>query len=157
MTIRNSFDVRVDFTVQVPLGVRLVARTVNGGIAATGLESDVEAYTVNGNIDIGGRGLARARTVNGSIDASMGRADWQDTLEFETVNGSITVKLPASLSTAVDAETVSGSIQTDFALNVSGRLEPRHISGTIRGTDPPGNRRLRLRTVNGQIRLQRSS
>jgi hypothetical protein len=145
-------DVRVDFTVRVPAGVRFIGKTVNGAIDATSLASDVEARTVNGSIHISTTGLANAETVNGSIVAALGRASWSDVLEFRTVNGGITLDLPASLSTEVRANTVNGDIVTDFPLTVTGRLGPRHLRGTI-GT---GGRELALSTVNGTIRLRKT-
>ena len=93
------------------------------------------------------------KTVNGEIVASLGRATWSDGLEFRTVNGGITLDLPAGLSTEVRATTVNGDIQTDFPLMVTGRLGPRSLRGTIGS----GGRRLALQTVNGSIRLRRSS
>ncbi len=146
-------DVTVDFTVRVPAGVRFVGRTVNGEVAAADLSGDVEANTVNGSIRISTSGSAEAQTVNGSIEASFGRATWSDALEFRTVNGAITLNLPTGLSTEVRASTVNGDIQTDFPLMVTGRLGPR----TLRGTIGNGGRRLALETVNGSIRLRKSS
>src|SRR5256885_9595793 len=84
---------------------------------------------------------------------SLGRATWSDALEFRTVNGGITLDLPAGLSTEVRAKTVNGDIQTDFPLMVTGRLGPRSLRGTIGS----GGRRLALETVNGSIRLRKSS
>ena len=146
-------DVTVDFTVRVPAGVRFVGKTVNGEVAAADLSSDVEANTVNGSIRISTAGYAEAQTVNGEIVASLGRATWSDALEFRTVNGGITLDLPAGLSTEVRATTVNGDIQTDFPLMVTGRLGPRRLHGTIGS----GGRRLALETVNGSIRLRKSS
>src|SRR5438445_505926 len=91
--------------------------------------------------------------VNGEIGVSVGRATWSDALEFRTVNGGITLDLPAGLSTEVRATTVNGDIQTDFPLMVTGRLGPRRLHGTIGS----GGRRLALETVNGSIRLRKSS
>jgi len=146
-------DVVVDFTVRVPAGVRFVGRTVNGGIDAANLGGDVEASTVNGSIHVSTSGYAEATTVNGSIVASLGRAAWADALEFRTVNGGITLDLPASLSAEVRAKTVNGDIVTDFPLMVTGRLGPRSLHGTIGS----GGRQLELSTVNGSIRLRKSS
>src|SRR5437660_1148549 len=92
-------------------------------------------------------------TVNGEVVVSLGRATWSDALEFRTVNGGITLDLPAGLSTEVRATTVNGDIQTDFPLMVTGRLGPRRLHGTIGS----GGRRLALETVNGSIRLRKSS
>ena len=150
MNTRNN-DVKVEFTVRVPEGVRFVGRTVNGGVEAEGLAADSEVYSVNGTVTVTSSGLARAQTVNGSITAAMGRADWSGPLELKTVNGTITVELPASTSARVEASTVNGGIDTDFPLTVTGRFGPRHVSGTIGS----GGRDLTLETVNGGIHIRR--
>ena len=131
MNTRDN-DVKVEFTVRVPEGVRFVGRTVNGGVT------------------VASSGLARAQTVNGSITATMGRADWTGSLDLKTVNGSITVELPSSVSARVEAKTVNGGIESDFPLTVTGRFGPRRVSGTIGG----GGRDLRLETVNGGIHIR---
>ncbi|PYQ54237.1 MAG: hypothetical protein DMF78_06705 [Acidobacteria bacterium] len=150
MNTRNN-DVKVEFSVRVPEGVRFVGRTVNGGVEAEGLAADAEVYSVNGTVTVTSSGLARAQTVNGSITAAMGRADWSGPLELKTVNGTITVELPASTSARVEASTVNGGIDTDFPLTVTGRFGPRHVSGTIGS----GGRDLTLETVNGGIHIRR--
>ena len=150
----NSKDneVSVEFTVQVPSGVNFVAHSVNGGIEARDLRSDVRAETVNGGVKVSTSGVARASTVNGSIEAAMGRADWTGDLEFETVNGGITVRLPEGFGARVKASTVNGGMETDFPLTVQGRFGNRKIEGTIGG----GGRDLSLETVNGTIRLKKA-
>mgnify|MGYP001108165119 CR=1 FL=1 len=152
-SVRDN-DVVVEFTVRVPEGVQLVAATVNGKIEARDLASDAVLNTVNGSVDVSTTGLARAGTVNGSIDAIVGRTDWSGDLEFNTVNGSITVELPEGLGAELEAATVNGRISSDFPLTVSGRLSPRRLQGTI---GDGGGRRLRLTTVNGSIRLRRGA
>ena len=152
MSTRDN-DVVVDFTVRVPSGVRFVGRTVNGAVEAANLASDVDANTVNGSIRVSTSGVAQAQTVNGSITASLGRANWSDALEFRTVNGGITLRLPTDLSAEVRAQTVNGEIETDFPLTVSGRMGPRRLRGTIGS----GGRQLELETVNGSIRLRKST
>lgn len=149
-SVRDN-DVRVHFTVKVPAGVQFVGKTVNGEVEVANLASDVDVATVNGSIRISTTGYAEATTVNGSIVAAMGRADWRDGLEFTTVNGGITLDLPASLSTEVRASTVNGDILSDFPLTVSGRLGPRRVNGTIGA----GGRELALSTVNGNIKLRK--
>jgi len=147
----NNNDVRVDFTVRVPQGVRFIGRTVNGGVTATGLSAETRGHTVNGSVEISTAGVAYASSVNGSIRVDLGRADWDDALEFETVNGSITVVLPADIDTHVNASTVTGSIDSDFPLTVKGRFGPKRLSGTIGS----GGRELSLGTVNGNIELRK--
>lgn len=152
MSVQNN-DTQVSFKVRVPAGVRFTGRTVNGDVEARGLGADVEAMTVNGSIKVSTTGLARARTVNGSIDASMESVDWSGELQFHTVNGGIELSFPASLSTTVEAETVNGDIQTDFPMTVTGRFSKRHLTGTIGG----GGRELNLKTVNGSVQIRRAS
>ncbi|MBI1968091.1 MAG: DUF4097 family beta strand repeat protein [Gemmatimonadetes bacterium] len=151
MSTENN-DVTVDFTVKVPVGVRFEGRTVNGDVDADAMRSDVALFTVNGGIRVSTSGYAAASTVNGSIVATMGRADWSGDVDFRTVNGGITLTLPEDLSTEVRAETVNGEIESDFPLTVTGRFGPRRVRGTIGN----GGRRLELGTVNGSIRLRRS-
>jgi len=112
MNTRNN-DVSVEFTVRVPSGVNFIGRTVNGQVEADSLKGDVEAHTVNGNVRISTSGYGRGKTVNGSITASMGNANWPNSLDLETVNGSITVTLPAETNTRFRAETINANISTD--------------------------------------------
>jgi len=64
-------DVKVDFTVKVPAGVRFVGQTVNGDVEAEGLGADVDVATVNGDVSVTTRGRAEASTVNGGITVRM--------------------------------------------------------------------------------------
>lgn len=151
---RNSVDnndVSVEWEVQVPRGVHLTARTVNGSIDATGLSGNVIARTVNGQIDVATSGIAQAFTVNGSIDATLGRSDWNDELAFRTTNGSVVVRFTRDLNAQVNASTVTGSIETDFPLEVRGRFMNRRLSGTVGS----GGRTLSMQTTNGRIELRR--
>src|SRR3989442_10024615 len=100
-------DVAVGLTGCVAPGSPFIGRTVNGAVEAAHLASDVEANTVNGAIRISTSGFAQAGTVNGSITASLRRANWSDALEFRTVNGGITLHLPADLPATRTANTVN--------------------------------------------------
>ncbi|HYY93881.1 MAG TPA: DUF4097 family beta strand repeat-containing protein, partial [Pyrinomonadaceae bacterium] len=68
-------------------------------------------------------------------------------------NGSIDLTFPAGLNADFEAQTLNGQISTDFPLTVQGTFSRRHMSGTIGS----GGRELRLETVNGSVRLRRSS
>ena len=149
----DNNDVTVDFEVQVPAGVKFNGQTVNGEMSAEGLKADTKASTVNGSVRVTTTGLAEASTVNGSVYVEMGRADWSDELEFTTVNGKITLILPSQLSTEVRASTVNGEIESDYPVLVTGKFGPRRMRGTIGS----GGRSLSLSTVNGGIRLRKST
>ena len=148
--VQNN-DVTVEWEVEVPRGVHLTARTVNGSIDADGMTGNVIARTVNGQIDVATSGIAQALTVNGSIDATLGRSDWEDELAFRTTNGSVVVRFTRDLNAQVDASTVTGSIETDFPLEVRGRFMNRRLTGTVGS----GGRTLSMETTNGRIELRR--
>jgi hypothetical protein len=156
MNVRDN-DVSVDFTVKIPAGVRFSGRTVNGEVEAERIGSDVEVSTVNGSINVSASGIAEASTVNGSIKAAMGNANWANELKFNTVNGSIILDFPSSLSTEMRAETLNGDISSDFPMNVQSAREddrrgrPKRVQATIGG----GGRSLSLKTVNGDIQIKR--
>jgi hypothetical protein len=143
-------DVDVEFEVRVPAGVTFEGTTVNGDVRADNLPGDASLATVNGDVDVSAAGTARGSTVNGSIDARLGRADWTGSLKFSTVNGGITVTLPTGTGTDIEAATVNGSIDSDFPITVQGRVNPRSMRGRIGA----GGRSLDLNTVNGSIRLR---
>jgi len=151
MNIKDN-DVEVEWTIKVPAGVELAARTVNGRVEATGLSAPATARTVNGGISIETTSWADASTVNGSITARMGKADWDGSKDFNTVNGGITLYLPSSAAFEVKASNVNGGMTTDFPLTVQGRWGPHRMTGTVGG----GGRQLGLNTVNGSLELRKN-
>ena len=142
-------DTSVDFTVQVPAGIGLRAATVNGSIDANGLQSDTEATTVNGSVTVATSGSARATTVNGAIQAAMGRLP--NGGRFSTVNGEVTLQLPAATNANVRVSTVSGDIRSDFPLQIDSEPGPKHAQGVIGA----GGQSLDINTVNGGVTLLR--
>ncbi|HUF27650.1 MAG TPA: DUF4097 family beta strand repeat-containing protein [Gemmatimonadaceae bacterium] len=149
----DSNDVAVEFTVRLPRNVHVQLNTVNGGVAVEGATGQVRAQTVNGGVRVASSaGPVDARTTNGSIEARMGAATLASDVSFRTVNGSITLTLPANFNAELETRTVNGSVQTDFPITMSGRINPRQLRGTLGS----GGRRLELHTVNGSIRINRS-
>jgi hypothetical protein len=148
-SVRNN-DVRVDFVVRVPAGVRFEGHTVNGGIEAQGLSSDVKVATVNGSVNIETSGFAQANTVNGNITCKLGPGRLTGDLAFETVNGSVTLEMPTGLHADFRGSTVNGRIDSDFPILVTGQVSRRSLRGAIGDGGPE----LRVSTVNGSIRLR---
>lgn len=141
--------VRVTFHVRVPPGVHFVGRTVDGDVTATGLSGPVSLTTVNGAATFSTAAWGNARTVNGSIRAAIGRADWHEPLTLETVNGSIAVDLPPTIDADLYAHARYGETTTNFRLPAP--AAPRRALDVRLGR---GGRMLRLLTVNGSIRLR---
>lgn len=150
---RNNSDVQVNFTVRVPAGVTFAANTVNGDVEARSLGGPVRAHTVNGSCDIETSQSGEAATVNGNVRARLGRLDDRDELDFSSVNGNVTLLLPASFDADLEGRTVNGSIETDFPVTVSGKWGPRNMHGIV----GRGGAKLSASTVNGSISLRKGA
>jgi hypothetical protein len=149
MNTRDN-DVTVDFHLEVPAGIDVVTRTVNGGIEIRDLENDVLANTVNGDVEISTTGFAEAETVNGSIDAWIGQQDLRSGASFTTVNGSIDLDLNDDVDADVSASWLNGDFESDLSFALQGRLSRRSAHGTLGRGGPT----LELTTVNGSIRIR---
>ena len=128
--VKNN-DVEVAFDVQLPPGLHLVAKTVNGAVEAHRISGDVKAHTVNGRVVVEAKGNVDARTVNGGI----------------------TLGLAEGANAALSAKVVNGKIESDLPLTVKNKISSRIINATI----GHGGKELKLQTVNGSIRIRRSS
>lgn len=147
---RNS-DVEVAFEVEVPAGVTFAGETVNGDVSATNLPGDAAISTVNGDVDVSAAGVVEATTVNGSVEAEMGRLPSDRPLSLTTVNGGITLTLPAGAGMQLEATTVNGGVESDFPITISGRMRPNSLRGQV----GEGGPRVKLTTVNGGIRVRK--
>jgi hypothetical protein len=146
----HAEDVRVDIRLRVPAAVASVhARTMNGELHAKGLRGEASLRTMNGAIEVEARGPIDARTMNGRIEA---RAAAGSAVHLETVNGPLTLWLPASAGADVDAATTSGHIRSDFGA-VPPPMFPALHAATFRvGT---GGARVVLHTTNGDVGLRK--
>lgn len=144
-------DLTVEFTVEVPVGVDFVARTVNGGVHADDLSGNVVARTVSGSINLLTSGHADAATVNGSIRPEISTADWTGEAAFETVNGSVTLRVPETIDADVVVRTTNGSISSDLDMTEVNSRRRR-----LEGRFGRGGRDLRIKTVNGLVRIRPS-
>src|SRR5207253_3042450 len=68
-----------------------------------------------------------------------------------SVNGAVSIYVPARFDANFRFDTVHGGIDSDFPLTISGRWGPRHASGRIGN----GGRDIRASSVNGSIELRK--
>jgi len=149
---RNSSDVRVQLTVKLPKGVRLDVFGTNGGIIVTGAAADLKLITVNGSIDaMTSTGGISAVTVNGNVNATTKALPPGSEVKVVTVNGSITVVLPAKLDADISAKAVSGGVQSEFPVAISSGMLGKKIAGRVGA----GGVKIDLTTVNGSIELKK--
>ena len=147
-------DDRIDMTVRLPAGVRLVADTHVGAVRASGLASPIVARTVVGDIELATSRHASAESVNGNIRASLGSTSWQGTLAFETVNGDVVVRLPAEAHLDLAASTTTGRFESDLFPVEEKRYGPSIPGANVTGTLGRGGRALRIGTVNGNVTVE---
>ena len=146
-------DVKVDFLVRVPRGVRFVGRTANGKVQAHRVSGGVEAHTVNGNIEIEGSGPAHATSINGSIHATM-RTGRQQESQLQTVNGNLTLTLASLDPARLFANTTNGGIDMKFPVSETVEESAHHLVAQLGGVPNMCQPEIRMRTVNGDIRLE---
>ncbi len=149
----HSEGTKVHFTVKVPENISFSGENVNGSVNAENMGRFVRASSVNGKVRVSTKSWAEVSSVNGSIEARMGRSDWPGTLKAETVNGSIRLELPADTNTNVRFESVNGHLESDFPLQVHGSMSGHSLTGQIGS----GGRDLKVETVNGSVEIRRGS
>lgn len=147
----DDFEIDMAYEVRVPAGVRLDGNTVNGGITVRNLDTPARISTVNGGITFDGVGAHELQTVNGGIKAAFSRTNWSGTATLHTVNGGITLTLPADASLTLAGTTVNGGVTSDFPITMQGKWGPRKFRGTIGN----GGRELEVETVNGGITIRK--
>ena len=142
-------DVEVDFDVEVPHGITLVARSVNGTVDAQNDGPIEEIASVNGNVRAEGTAVDRIETVNGNIDARV-VGSRSGSLQAKTVNGELTVTLPGGAGARVTAKTLNGDIRVGLPVS-----RPEFGPGaSVSGTVGDGAYDLQLRSLNGSITLR---
>lgn len=127
----------------------LVAR--NGGVSLREMHGDARFTTTNGGVtldDVSGRIVGR--TANGGVNVRLSGARWDGAgLDVETTNGGVTLALPRDYSAALEVSTVNGGLRSDFPVTL-----PDGRGRELRTTLGSGGPLLKVRTVNGGVRLQ---
>jgi DUF4097 and DUF4098 domain-containing protein YvlB len=145
----------VEVEIEAPRELPMTVTTRNGGIGLEGVSGRTRFDTTNGGVSlVDVSGDVRGRTVNGGVSIALAGSRWQgDGLDVETTNGGVRMELPAGYNAELHTETNNGGIDIGFPVTVRGQLADRRrrIDTTI-GT---GGAPLRVRTVNGGVRITR--
>lgn len=151
-------NVAVEYEITLPRRVRISdVRVINGRIRIGDVEGFAKARTVNGRIEIEGiAGAVEAETVNGRIEVTLARCASQRDTTLQSVNGRITLRLPPSCDARLQAETLHGEIAADDELGVR-VIRERFVGQRAEGELGRGGPWIRMRAVNGTIRLERQA
>ena len=144
----------VEYTLTVPRGARLDgAELVNGSLDIAGVQGDVHASLVNGTVKAEGlAGEVKISTVNGAVEANLARLGESKNVTLNSVNGSLTLIVPAGANADVKASTLHGAITNDFGLTVD---DGQYVGHNLSGQIGQGGPRVRLNNVNGPIAIRR--
>lgn len=147
---RGSPDVRLELKIPRELN-RVEVSSANGVIKLSDVRAEILVEGTNGPIElIGVAGVSRVHTTNGSIKASLLEASDRG-MEFESTNGGIDLTVPQGFEADLEAGTIHGAINIEDSLGVE--VERGIVGQKARGEIGKGGERLKLATVNGNIRL----
>jgi DUF4097 and DUF4098 domain-containing protein YvlB len=134
----------VDYRLTVPRWMSLGLSGVDSDISVEGMEADVTAEVVNGEVLVrGGRGSIRVGSINGGVEVigasgSVEASSVNDGATLRNVTGRVRVesvngdvKLDGIVSDAVDASTVSGDLRYEGALRAGGSYRFESHSGDL--------------------------
>jgi hypothetical protein len=147
---RNGASWSVSYRIYVPNRSNLEAITQNGGVAAEGVQGDMDFQARNGGInliDVGGD--VRAETTNGGVSASLAGNTWQGRgLDLRTTNGGVSLDIPRGYNARLETGTTNGGMRVDFPITVQGLIGKRIT--TQLGSGGP---LVRVVTTNGGVRV----
>ena len=145
----------VEYTLTVPRSARLdEIKLINGELDITGIQGEVRASCINGRLeasDLSGR--AKLATINGHLEAKFSELHGE-TLDLNSVNGSLDLTIPSDSNAEIEASTVSGGISNDFGLHVSNH---RFVGHDLRGDLGSGGARIHLSNVNGHVGIHHAN
>jgi hypothetical protein len=104
------------FDVTVPRNTSVVvANSVRGDFSCTGVSGDIDVRTVNGDVKLGEvSGGALVETMNGDISVAVKSLVESRPLSFSSMNGRVTIRVPADAKAAIRFRTHRGVILTNF-------------------------------------------
>jgi outer membrane protein insertion porin family len=156
-----------EFNVSVPEDMNLEITSMNGSIYVTGVNGKKKIETFNGNVELSDVvGSISAKTFNGNIVADI---RFDEKSDFNTVNGSIDIRVKDEFSVPISANTVSGNITMTLPDNYSAEIDASTLSGQIfnelpldggpdghslKGKIFNGGPPLKLKTVSGTINIK---
>ena len=147
----EGVEVMVEYVIRVPHNSHVEhLGTVNGTLRVSGVSDVEELHTVNGGIEVyEAGGDLRAHTTNGNIHVELASFRNATGALAETTNGSVLLAVPADTQADLEARCLNGNFLSEIPVSMEGGLKPREMHGRIGQGGAP----IRLRTVNGAIRL----
>lgn len=161
---------KVSVVARIPRRADLDLSTIeNGEIIVSNISGNLELSNVNGPITATGiSGSVIAESVNNAIDLSFVSIDDANASSLETVNGELTVRLPANLGAQIHLDTSQGEIFSDFEVDVQpskptvirnddGSGSEVRIESVIIANVNGGGPIIRMNSLNGDINIRKTN
>ena len=105
-----------DFDITVPRDTSIVVSNAShGDFACTGVSGDVDVRAINGDVRLSEvSGGALVETLNGDITVAVKSLAQSRPLSFSSMNGKVTIRVPADAKAAIRFRTHRGVILTNF-------------------------------------------
>ena len=132
---------------------RTSAEAVSGDVRLAGVEDDLEVSLVSGDLDLDAGVLRRGRfeSVSGTLEMRLALAD-DGHVSVESMSGDVRLDLPPDQAGEFRAQTFSGDIRSDFGKAQRADRGPgvslEHVAGS-------GGASLRVESFSGDIQLKR--
>jgi hypothetical protein len=160
---------KVNVVVRIPRRADLEISTTNDGeIIVSNITGTLQLENTNGPITATNiSGSVIAESVNRSIDVSFASIDKNSAMSFETINGDLTLGLPADAAVQLHIDSARGEILSDFEVDVlpskpvverrddRGGVEVR-VESVIIGNINGGGPVIKLKTLHGDINVRKS-
>jgi hypothetical protein len=116
----GSPEKAINLEMKVPQDVKLIAGTVNDGpVTIENLRGELEVNNVNDEIVLTGiSGSVVANTVNGDVKVTFKTVDPKAPMAFSTLNGDVTVTLPADTKANLKLKSDNGDVYSDFDIDI---------------------------------------
>jgi DUF4097 and DUF4098 domain-containing protein YvlB len=149
---RHSLETR--YQVTLPPGASVRTNAVNASVRIEGITGPIKADTVNGGLEVVGAGSElQLRSVNGRVEAHVAELGRSQRVKADTVNGPLTLWLPAKAALRLQARTLNGDIVSTLAFPP--RTETRGfgpiIGRSYEGEVGGGGGEVKMNSVNGRI------
>jgi hypothetical protein len=148
----RHIQVSINFHIRIPEKSDLNLETTNGNVNVNGMQGRLRMESTNGNVEAEGTsGTMEAETTNGNATVRCGILGTFDRISCRTTNGDVSAVLSDKSQAEVEMATVNGKVDCDFPVTVQGGISKNRIRGRI----GQGGGTIHLRTVNGNVRLEK--